>query len=468
MSSKEFHTKCRICGEVVREVNESHLSSSHGFSEHEYYLLFERNNQSSATCRNANCFLDSKTHDGFCVLHSADANKDFEIFKNTLDTAYKYFKKSKSDYNFEGIIFPAEFIFSDYKFDRLASFNNCIFHGPIKCPNHFEGELNFEHCHFYADADFGGAIFDKIVRFNHSEFEKNSTFFRARFRDKAAFWGVKFKGNSNFRQVYFYDQIHFGDCSFPEAPNEIHFITTRFEKPDRTLFSGVDLTTAIFRWSLLTNIKFENVKWPQKPVLQGSRRFIRDEISVKKLCKKSDHYSKTDYLAFTKDLYQQLTNNYEKSGDFKISGDFYYGEMECYRKMNPFRRFLPSLINIYRVSSGYGLRYIRAGVVLLVLLSLFANLHMFTGLKSAEFRQSDRIIHYTFAKNLDTSLHNYFIDFSKSIVYCGEVLIREEKQDRIFSTISIWGDGVNVVLSILIYLQAILFMFAVKRQFKRN
>lgn len=467
MSKKKYHKKCRICGELIDEVNESHLRSSHGFSENEYYLLFDRNNQSTKTCCNANCFLDSKTHDGFCILHSLDPNKEFGIFKSTLDTLYKHFRNSKSEYYFENIIFPTEFDFAHYKFDRHANFNNCIFYGPIKCPNHFESEANFENCHFYDDANFSGAIFDKIVRFNHSEFKKNSIFFRAKFHDKAAFWGVKFNENSNFRYVYFYDQIHFGDCIFPKEPNEIHFIATRFEKPDRTLFSGVDLTTAIFRWSILLDIKFENVKWPQKPILQCTRRFIRDEIAIKNLCKETDHYLKSDYLAFTKDLYQQLAKSYEKRGDYKISGDFYYGEMECFRKMNPFRRFLPSLINMYRVSSGYGLRYIRAGIVLLVLFFLFANLHMLIGLKSTEFN-NNRSIHYTFSDKADNFFDNYLIDLSKSFVYCGEVLIREEEQDRIFNTISIWGDGLNVVFSILIYLQVILFMFAIKRQFKRN
>jgi hypothetical protein len=113
---------------------------------------------------------------------------------------------------------------------------------------------------------------------------------------------------------------------------------------------------------------------------------------------------------YVQDLYQQLKRNFENQGSYTEAGDFYYGEMECYRKSSWARRYLPSLINLYRISSGDGQRYIRAGIVLILMLLFFAGAHLFLGLEPTQHNSDYSKIQYPF--NLDFSKTKSFGNYS--------------------------------------------------------
>ncbi|MHB8068847.1 MAG: hypothetical protein ACYDIC_13230 [Desulfobaccales bacterium] len=92
--------------------------------------------------------------------------------------------------------------------------------------------------------------------------------------------------------------------------------------------------------------------------------------------KEEDRPEKPSFKAFepVERLYRQLKINYEEERDFKRVGDFHYGEMEMHRRGSPWRQWLPSWYNFYRVLSGYGERPLRAFIWLLLLIPAWAGL----------------------------------------------------------------------------------------------
>lgn len=243
-------------------------------------------------------------------------------------------------------------------------------------------------------------------------------------------------------------------CIFPQSPHYIKFIDTRFEKASLVLFTDVDFSRVLFRWTNLTDIKFEYIKWPITSKARGMRRFLADEFYQWKQVNK---WQTQQYYEYVRDSYQQLKRNFENRKSYVEAGDFYYGEMECYCKSSWARRYLPSLVNLYRISSGYGQRYIRAGIVLILMLLFFAGAHTFLGLEPTPHNSDYSKIQYSFSLDFNKA-ESFVTDLFISTVYCVEVLIHEEEPDRLFRPMSTKGDILNSTFSILVYLQ-VLFLF---------
>ena len=81
-----------------------------------------------------------------------------------------------------------------------------------------------------------------------------------------------------------------------------------------------------------------------------------------------------DNYAEVERLYRNLEVNYERENDYKSSGDFHYGELEMHRRASPWRWFPFYWYNLYRLSSGYGERPLRALLFLWGLFLVFAGL----------------------------------------------------------------------------------------------
>lgn len=79
-----------------------------------------------------------------------------------------------------------------------------------------------------------------------------------------------------------------------------------------------------------------------------------------------------------KEVYQLLKEKYRQMGDNAKAGDFHYGEMEMRRREYGYcRRFLrPEFL--YWALSGYGIGYIRAAVVLSLIVTGFGWLYFTT------------------------------------------------------------------------------------------
>ena len=103
---------------------------------------------------------------------------------------------------------------------------------------------------------------------------------------------------------------------------------------------------------------------------------------------------------------------------------------------------------------------------MILMLLFFAGAHTFLGLEPTEHNSDYSKIQYAF--NPDFSKTKSFVsDLFISAVYCVEVLVREEEPDRLFRPLSTKGDILNSTFSILVYLQVLFFILAVRRHFKR-
>ncbi len=96
----------------------------------------------------------------------------------------------------------------------------------------------------------------------------------------------------------------------------------------------------------------------------------------------------------------------------------------------------------------------------------FANLHMFLGLKPTAHNSNYHRIH--FSQEIDlTNINSYLADFGATLIYCVEVLTREGEQDRLFEPTSMWGEALNITFSLIVYVQILFFLLALRRHFKR-
>ena len=128
-------------------------------------------------------------------------------------------------------------------------------------------------------------------------------------------------------------------------------------------------------------------------------------------------------------------------GDHSLSGDFHYGEMEAKRREYgwPKRILCPEFL--YWASSGYGIGYIRAFASLLFLLAGAAVLYYFFG-----------------GIAFECNLQNAFL-FSLQTA----ALLRPMRPDGF----TVAGEWIQVAESILVPIQAALFILALRMRLKR-
>lgn len=471
---------CIVCKREVDAIAAAHVGT-HGLSLDEYELLFGKINtqykQCSFTAENyskkessvsrqcsLNCLLDSK--DDKCLLHSEDPPKNQILFDCTIDALCKLHDSAEDGYAFEGMAFPSGFKLPPRVFTKPVMFTGSRFYGEVELRETFQQKASFRNCTFYENVNFGASKFIGTCIFERAIFIKGASFSRCHFEGEANFWRAEFGGETSFFQAHFNGAVFFGYGAFPRAPHVMLFIDTKFSNSKDVLFASVDFSRTLFRYTKLSHINFSSVDWPLTTKLRGKRRVVFDEINIDTNNNINFTEAETPSYAHVKNIYQQLTRNYEERRGFSEAGDFYFGEMECYRKSNIFRRYLPSLTNLYRISSGYGQRYVRAGVVLLSLIVVFSLAHMFLGLSPREQSASYHEIYYSLQPNFSKP-KEYFADFGMTVVYCVEVLTREQEPDRLFRPLNFYGEALNVSFSLLVYIQVLFFILALRRHFKR-
>ena len=84
-------------------------------------------------------------------------------------------------------------------------------------------------------------------------------------------------------------------------------------------------------------------------------------------------------------LYRTLKRKYKEEHNEPEVSNWHYGEKEMFRKGNLFRRYFPiSLSNLYWLSSGYGERPVKSGIVLFLLLLGISVLFGLTGIRATD------------------------------------------------------------------------------------
>lgn len=462
---------CKICDCEFTNITGSH-TKTHGISLTEYKLLFGIDQNShclysqgddSANCCKFKIIEDSEKK--YCILHDTNENKNIELFNGVLTAYKKIVTTSKRDMIFNEVHFPVSFELKDAIVENRLIFNESIFYGDIELSKKsFKKKVTFRHCIIKGIANFNFSNFLDEADFGQSKFINQVTFKNAIFDNSVGFWKTEFHSHTVFVRTRFREHAVFMTSTFPLSPYYIRFMNTHFEKPNLTLFADLNLSGTLFRWTDLTEIKFENVKWPTTPKILSARRYVADEFYDWR--SDSSNYSPNEYFDYVQDIYQQLKRNYEERRSYAEAGDFFYGEMECRRKGNQNSKYLPTWTNLYRFSSGYGQRYIRSGLILLFLIMLFSSAHMIFGLQPNNSNSKYHQIHYS-SKFDFTKTRTYLSDLGATMIYCIEVLTREGEQDRLFKPITMNGEALNVTLSIIVYAQMLLFVLALRRHFKR-
>ncbi len=172
-------------------------------------------------------------HDGKCILHSENPDKDSEAFLEALE------KHQQHGLDFRWMVFPGEIDFREQTLKEKSYFDDAIFKDRAlfmgtnfqKTASFrratFEGEVFFMDADFEQKADFWKTTFKKNVDFSNSSFEEKNTrgrhisnFESADFLGETVFDGSIFKCGANFSEVNFWDEARFknavfeGDSSF--------------------------------------------------------------------------------------------------------------------------------------------------------------------------------------------------------------------------------------------------------------
>lgn len=221
-----------------------------------------------------------------------------------------HFKASKIQ--FSNVFFQCHsltFLQCDFEFDQL-SFANSTFSAK---------ETNFSNTVFKKGrADFSSAQFkSKILKFYPLTLENPTTNFSR----------TEFSGDE--KVIYILNPKK-NDLSFQEV----------FFHGGRSKLKG-DLHAASFLDTSLDNVDLNEAHWD---TLHG-RLTCRDEMDANRV-KSQAHYKKAS------DVCRNIKKCYENFGSYETAGNFYYGEMECKRKLSPRKSW--GGLQFMRLSTGYG------------------------------------------------------------------------------------------------------------------
>ncbi len=132
-------------------------------------------------------------------------------------------------------------------------------------------------------------------------------------------------------------------------------------------FTNVDLSECRLVGNYIPQIEeLGNIRWARR----FGRSVLYDEIAMRRGAR----------IGFTeiREAYQVLKEKYRVLGDNARAGDFHYGEMEMRRRERGWLRRFLSPEFLYWFASGYGTGYVRAFLMMVLLILLFAGLYWWT------------------------------------------------------------------------------------------
>jgi len=407
------------------------------------------------------------------------------------NTDFKYATFS-GDAFFMNAAFGGKVDFMIVTFSGDAFFRNATFTDEtIFARNKFKGSANFLEVVCSGDAFFGNATFSEIANFERATFSGNAFFGNTTFNGIANFERATFSGNASFANSYIGEdgKLYFtgnalkkhhifeGQASF-EALNLLGILK----------FEGVNLSKARFSDTDVRKVDFLNVNWREK----GGRRFFDEialfrEIGADSENNEGEHERTTlyaDYLDFKHwlksrffyaeeygdrirkvgILYRRMKQKYKELHNEQEVSNWHYGEKEMFRKETPFRRYFPlSFSFLYWLSSGYGERYVRAGLMLLALIVTASFGLAWAGLDAAPRPGSNTGgffgIHTITLENLNVkSVCALLTNILKYVTF---------QKDFFFVPHNITGEAIKMMAQILIPLQTVLFALAVRNRFRR-
>jgi len=378
---------------------------------------------------------------------------------------------------------------------------------------YFSGEAFFMGTHFKGDAFFIGTVFGQNAHFSKAKFEGAADFALAQFESRTRFWDARFGGRadfgvSNFSKGADFSYAHFGGeanfrgTAFGVGGNTVFYRATFSRGADfvgktfynegvlielnikeKIRFEGTDFTKISFLHTDLRLIDFINPIWRKK----YGRNLLYDEIKLFKKSDKRDIETKNEEIIknifhglkpwirkewecfknnffFNKEdienvgiLYRRLKQKYKEEHDQPEVSNWHYGEKEMFRKNNLWRRLLPSLSTLYWLSSGYGERPVRAGVMLLMIIGFVTFLFGIFGIEQLTISSP-----IDFKKGADISCLNNIKDLLLATL---QYATFDKNPDFIPKTTN--GKYLKIFTQIFIPLQMALFALAIRNRFRR-
>ncbi|MBI3715546.1 MAG: hypothetical protein HY255_06095 [Betaproteobacteria bacterium] len=178
-------------------------------------------------------------------------------------------------------------------------------------------------------------------------------------------------------------------------------------------------------------------------------------------------------LALNLESYRQLLKYYEERRDFPMAEAFHYGEMEMMRWTDAWHRSVPdwigrnlSLLNFYRLTSGYGTSVSQAACVLVLALLGATVLFLLAGLKCSQPDIANcSVIQYAIWPTTPVDPAKWFADLSSAFVYTLEAASLQK--DAKFAPLNDWGRLVRALLPPVVAGQIALVIFALRRRLRR-
>lgn len=425
--------------------------------------------------------VDYKDEEGneYCVFHAPKGKKNITIQEfNKL--VFDKIEKAKKD---------------NAKCDLSAT----IFEGPIKFSQFNEDNplpaINFNGAKFEEVADFIGTSFGGLtdfswahlgpVNFYKAKFDLMVVFFFTQFSSGAEFRWAKFNDVAVFSLTRFYSETQFLGETFKGA----FFLQCYIEGKFR--FEKVNLKNVCFTDTDIRRIDFINCDWPKRfgrnvvsdELTILSKRSVYDNLLFKEFLHKitqgyhhvkDTKFAENDSKELNKDIpsreenikkvetiYRLLKQKYKEEHNEAEVSNWHYGEKEMFRKSCFFRRYFPfSFSNLYWLSSGYGERPLRAGIVLLLLIATISFFFGLVGIEQANQSISSRVIEiqtWSDVINWDY-LKNLFLNTLQYAIF-------DKSPDFVPKTIS--GKFLKILTQMLIPIQTALFALALRNRFRR-
>lgn len=372
----------------------------------------------------------------YCVLHFPPVSKEDAPFYEAVRK-----KTEAGDLNFSGVSFHEHTSFKRFRFEGDANFTSAT----------FDAGADFDHAYFKARALFEDATFGKSASFKYAVFNESAYFKAVVFKEHADFRYAKFYAGANFDDATFGGHVKFAKSNLNKVFEEDGYLTLQFptiKSPENFSLRWVRLSPHWFANAdaYARRFEFVNVEWVSTTARKELKGLYGKNIP-------SPH-------AALSAACRSLALNAEENHRYEEASDFRYMAMDA-RRLEKSRGFaLWTLRWWYWFASGYGERVLRASVVLVGMLLLFAALYTQVGF----VRWETRVANEQEAAEARRDEVGAPLHWGRALTYSLGVMTLQKPEPRPATSVA---QALVMVETILGPVQAALLALAIRRKFMR-
>lgn len=403
----------------------------------------------------------------------------------------KFYNESNNNISFLPGVTNGYFI--DTKFEKDLEMIGCIFKDWVSLTDNteFKGKVTFNEVIFEKSFEISNVKFRKGVYFYSCQFFERfsltnvifeeGVYFGSMFRDHES---TVFKGRSeffcnvkkflSFNRVKF-DTVNFSNLKLNECDTE--FIQSEFTNfglfrnlnLNNFVFMSCDLTNCSFLDSNLGNVIFSACRFNLKNILDDRLLIGKNTDNFKKKSNWLWHHGEMDIYDFSESaLLRQLKQfeiYFDRHKDYELSGEFYKKSLEIQGrdKSNLFKYIV---LKAYSLFSEYGESYKRAFFIFCLTILIFSFIYLFSGVIYIDRDKNipEFVIYYFNNDNI----YNFFYDFAISFLYSLSNSLPIRKELDIVKAANGFTTLISYLQTAIQTIIATLFVFALRRKFKRD